>query len=201
MVSPTKLAHVVLNSEQIPEMRDWYRSVLDGRVVHENPAMAFLTYDDEHHRIALLNVGAATGSDTGPAASEESAAPAGPPRPGTPEDAVGVVAGAPTGLSHIAFTYDSLSSLLGNYERLSTLGVWPELAINHGPTTSLYYRDPDGNHIELQVDNFATVDEGLAFMESESFTSNPIGVQFDPDLLLKRLRSGEPESESLAPTW
>lgn len=37
---------------------------------------------------------------------------------------------------------------------------------NHGPTTSLYYRDPDGNQIETQVDNFETAEEATAFMNS-----------------------------------
>jgi len=55
MGSPAKLAHIVLFTRQIGRMRDWYLTVLDARVVHENPAAAFLTYDDEHHRIAFAD--------------------------------------------------------------------------------------------------------------------------------------------------
>lgn len=55
MASPTKLAHVVLWTTQVQDMRDWYLKVLDGRVVHQNPAGAFITYDDEHHRIAVAD--------------------------------------------------------------------------------------------------------------------------------------------------
>ena len=29
---------------------------------------------------------------------------------------------------------------------------------------SMYYRDPDGNRVELQIDNFATAEEGQAWM-------------------------------------
>jgi hypothetical protein len=51
------------------------------------------------------------------------------------------------------------------------------------------------------VDNFPTPEEGVAFMESESFARNPIGVPFDPDAMLKRLREGEPAAGLIAPSW
>src|ERR1700730_47207 len=36
--------------------------------------------------------------------------------------------------------------------------------MNHGSTTSMYYADPDGNRIELLIDNFATAEEGRAWV-------------------------------------
>lgn len=74
-------------------------------------------------------------------------------------------------------------------------------SVNHGATTSLYYADPDGNNIELQVDNFETLEEGTAYMESEAFEKNPIGVVIDPHSLLARLRAGEPEAILIRPWW
>jgi catechol-2,3-dioxygenase len=35
-------------------MQQWYVAVLECRVVAEAPTMVFLTYDAEHHRIALV---------------------------------------------------------------------------------------------------------------------------------------------------
>jgi catechol-2,3-dioxygenase len=200
MASPTKLAHVVLFTRQVPRMRDWYVTVLDGRVVHQNPAAAFITYDDEHHRIAVTDPGAAARmahalfgkSDglvgAGGAASVEWTA-------GQPGDA------APHGLAHIAFTYDSLEDLLGTYERLKAEAILPTVTINHGTTTSMYFADPDGNQIELQVDNFASAAEGTEFMESQSFMNNPVGVAFDADELIQKLRSGVPARDLMAPSW
>jgi hypothetical protein len=63
--------------------------------------------------------------------------------------------------------------------------------INRGPTTSMNYFEPDKNHIELQIDNFDTVDEGRAHMESLPFRENPIGVNFDPDELVARFHAGD----------
>jgi hypothetical protein len=52
-------------------------------------------------------------------------------------------------------------------------GIRPFFCVNHGPTTSMYYRDPDGNRVELQIDNFATAEEGQAWMHSPAFDRNP----------------------------
>lgn len=171
MASPAKLAHVVLRTGDLQAMIDWYIDVLDGRLVYANDSLAFLTYDEEHHRVALFNAGATE-------------------RP-TP---------AHSGLEHVAFTYSELGDLLDNYQRLKTSGKTPFWSVNHGTTTSLYYRDPDGNQIELQIDNFDTDEELEAFFNSGAFAANPIGVEFDPEELHARLKAGEPKSELIKQT-
>ena len=52
----------------------------------------------------------------------------------------------------------------------------------------MYYHDPDGNGVELQVDAFATKEAAAAYFDSEAFRENPIGVLFDPEQLLQRSR-------------
>lgn len=192
MTSPTKLAHVVLFTSRLAEMRDWYLNVLDARVVHENPAAVFMTYDEEHHRIALADRDAVARTSGG---LDRLVAPSG--------DGVSREDAAPQnrGLSHIAFTYDSLAALLENFERLEKQRITPVFSVNHGTTTSLYYTDPDGNNIELQVDNFETIEEGTAYMESEAFEKNPVGIPVDPQSLLARLRTGEPAATLIRPWW
>jgi hypothetical protein len=72
--------------------------------------------------------------------------------------------------------------------------VW---SINHGPTTSLYYQDPDGIRLEFQTENFPTAAETANYFGSSAFADNPIGVTFDPDYLLERLRDGADPTELL----
>ncbi|MGH1493979.1 MAG: VOC family protein, partial [Acidimicrobiales bacterium] len=88
------------------------------------------------------------------------------------------------------FTYDNLDDLLATYERLAALDIRPIAPIHHGMTLSLYYSDPDGTQCELQVD-VMTADEAEAFMASDVFAANPIGVEFDPADLVARRASGE----------
>ena len=49
-----------------------------------------------------------------------------------------------------------------------------------------------------QIDNFATAEEGQAWMHSPAFDRNPIGVEYDPDDLVKKFESGVPLAELVA---
>ena len=55
-IRPEKFAHVVYRTHRFDEMLEWYQFVFDAEVQYQNPALAFLTYDDEHHRFALANL-------------------------------------------------------------------------------------------------------------------------------------------------
>ena len=61
----------------------------------------------------------------------------------------------------------------------------------------MYYHDPDGNSVELQVDCFKTKAEASAYFQTESFTKNPIGVNFNPETLIAAYESGASEAELL----
>jgi catechol-2,3-dioxygenase len=175
---PSKLAHVVFQTNQIPKMRDWYCAVLGAEVIYENDRLSFATYDDEHHRVAFVDFG-----------------PLAPPDRNTE---LGVKASERPGLHHVAFTFGSMKELLDNYVRLKERGIRPFFCVNHGPTTSMYFRDPDGNRVELQIDNFPTAKEGQDWLRTPAFDRNPIGVEFDPDALVTRFNAGVPVAELVA---
>jgi len=63
----------------------------------------------------------------------------------------------------------------------------------------MYYRDPDGNRVELQIDNFPTAKEGQDWLKTPAFDRNPIGVQYDPDDLVKRFNAGVPVGRARRP--
>lgn len=172
---PSKLAHVVFQTNRLKDLRDWYCTVLGGQVIYENPKLSFVTYDDEHHRVAFLDFG--------------------PLAPRTTETELMVKSSEQPGLHHVAFTFGSIAELLDNYVRLRDRGIRPFFCVNHGPTTSMYYRDPDGNRVELQIDNFDTAEEGQAWMHSAAFDKNPVGVEYDPDTLVERFKAGVPVAE------
>ena len=168
-IAPAKLAHVVLRTppERTQMMLDWYKIVLEGEAMYEAGFGGFITYDDEHHRIAVLGF------------------------PGIKEHIDGYA-----GLHHVAFTYGSLGDLVHTYDRLKGEGILPEFTINHGPTTSMYYFDPDKNQVELQVDNVPE-ERFSEYFDNGEFSSNPIGVKFDPEELFARYKAGESEDTLL----
>jgi catechol-2,3-dioxygenase len=167
MASPTKLAHVVYMTRRYDEMISWYQKVFEAKVQYQNPALAFLTYDDEHHRFAFANM-----SVFSPNGSDEKS--------------------SNIGVNHVGYTYAHLGDLLETYDRLKQLGITPYWRVHHGLTLSVYYRDPDGNRMEFQVDCCANANEAHAFMHSEAFAANPVGVEIDPDSLLTQYRTGVP---------
>jgi hypothetical protein len=56
-MSKPKFAHIVFQTAQPQQMRDWYCTVLDGHVVYQDETLSFITFDDEHHRVALIPLG------------------------------------------------------------------------------------------------------------------------------------------------
>jgi catechol-2,3-dioxygenase len=168
-ICPALFAHFVVRTSNFSAMKDWYLTVLNARVVHDDGRLCFMTYDDEHHRLALVNVPGLTNP------AEDS-----------------------WGLNHLAYSYNSLRDLLSTYVRLRGQGIVPFRPINHGPTVSMYYHDPDGTGIELQVDTFPTKQEAQEWFGRDAFKENPIGVLFDPEELVKAFEAGVPEEELLA---
>jgi catechol-2,3-dioxygenase len=162
--SPIKLAHVVFRTSRFQEMLRWYTKVLNATPAFTSDSIAFLAYDDELHRVAFVNI------------------------PDLAEQRVGQA-----GMHRVAFTYESLDTLFDNYERLKQSGIEPIWPANHGPTTSLYYADPDGNQLRFQVDNHDSVEEAGEFFFSDAFAVNPVGVDLDPEMLWKLLQAGEAE--------
>ena len=172
MAPPAKLAHVVYMTRRFDEMISWYQTVFEARVQYQNPALAFLTYDSEHHRFAFANMTVLRPDDADTTANSKS------------------------GVNHVGYTYATVGELLETYDRLKQLGITPYWRIHHGITLSLYYQDPDGNRMEFQVD-CGTVAEANAYMHSDAFAANPAGVEIDPESLLAKYRSGVPEQQLL----
>jgi catechol-2,3-dioxygenase len=172
-IRPQKFAHVVYRTRRFEQMLEWYKIVFDAKVLHQDPALAFLTYDDEHHPFAFANLDVLKADDT-------------------ETEKQGLV-----GVDHLAYTYSSLDDLLDNYEQLKEQGITPYWCVHHGVTASMYYKDPDGNQMEFQVESFDSVDEANDFMCSPAFASNSIGVEYDPEDWLAQKKSGVPLSEFL----
>lgn len=160
-ISPIKLAHVVLRTVNYQSMVDWWCRLLGASVRHGNDFLSFLSYDEEHHRLAIVKI------------------PHLVPQTRTE-----------VGVEHMAFTFATVGDLFVKYEELRNAGVSPYWTINHGMTLSAYYKDPDGNQVELQVDAMGNEDADR-FMNSPTFAENPIGIDVNFEDLIVRHRAGE----------
>jgi len=158
------LHHVNIKTSRLDEMIKWYGFVVGTQVQFRYETGAWTTNDGANHRIAFLAV------------------------PGLSDDADKV---RHNGMHHCAFEYGSFAELMSTYDRLRQSGVEPVFSLDHGMTMSLYYKDPDGNFVELQSDNFSDWKLSGEYMrESPQFAANPIGVFFDPARVYETFKSG-----------
>jgi catechol 2,3-dioxygenase len=150
-----KFHHVNLKTTQLQEMIDFYGTLVGAEVIHQFEGGAWLSNDGANHRVALLafpNFVDDPDKDTR------------------------------TGMHHSAFEYADFEELNSSYLRLRDEDITPALCLDHGMTLSYYYADPDGNHVELQVDCFGDWKKSTEWMRSsDEFKANPIGMFVDPD--------------------
>ena len=163
-----KLQHCGLTTGNLNAMLEWYGKVL-GMTVHKRVAApvgspfkteAFATNDEVNHRLSFFET------------------------PGLPVD---VDRDLHARVQHIAFEYKTLDDLLGTYVRLKKLGIPLLWAADQFIQTAIYYQDPDGNILELNVNNFSddwTVTEQLKHLPPQ------LHLNFDPEKMIEALKAG-----------
>lgn len=157
-INVPKLHHATFMTLDVDAMVRWYELVCGLQPVYYAEHAAWLTNDEANHRIALLRL------------------PGTKPPVDKPHTA---------GLHHTAFEYGNFDHWLDNYARLRDQDILPTLCLHHGMTMSMYYVDPDGNGVEIQVDAWQDWAVSKEWMwASQEFAEDQFGPQFDPEKLL-----------------
>ncbi|MBI5783262.1 MAG: VOC family protein [Gammaproteobacteria bacterium] len=138
------LGHVVFYVRDLEKSTAFYRGVVGlemvGRIFGGRAAM--LTGGVTHHELLLIEVGAAPGP----------------------------LHGKRIGLYHVGWKIgDSLDDLRRAYDRIRAHGHDIEGMSDHTVSQSLYLRDPDGNEIELFVD-----DPGVDWRHAREWMETPV---------------------------
>ena len=147
MIQARKLGHIVLNVRDAAKSRDFYTRTLGLRISHEDlkQGAVFLSFGREHHELALFQM--ATGK---------------PPEASQP------------GLHHMAWQLGSFEDLQAAYRDLKAMGVPVESTVEHNVTRSVYFRDPDGNRVELYCD---MVENGFESMRTLGPKRDPLDLE------------------------
>lgn len=171
--SRLKISEIILKTGRLDEMKRWYRTVLgvDPFFEHAPPPgtkpldlggqtrasdlrMCFFRLSTDYPYVQTIGI------------FEE---------PGT---ALEQQKGA-SGLHHMQLMTSGLDELCDKFEDLDGHGLRPHRSADHGPMTSFYYRDPDGNNVEITAQNWPTMEAMVAFMASDAFKANPSGSEID----------------------
>ena len=138
------LGHVVFYVRDLEKSTAFYRDVVGLKVAGRifNGRAAMLTGGVTHHELLLIEVGAAPGP----------------------------MQGRRIGLYHVGWKVgDSLDELRQTRERIQAHGHDIEGMSDHTVSQSLYLRDPDGNEIELFVD-----DPGVDWRHAQEWMEAPV---------------------------
>lgn len=164
-ITPPQLHHATFMTLDVDAMVAWYELVCGLQPVYYAEHAAWLTNDAANHRIALLRL------------------PGTKPPVDKPHTA---------GLHHTAFEYATFDQWIDNYARLRDEDILPSVCMHHGMTMSMYYIDPDGNGVEIQVDAWGDWLVSKEWMwASQEFAEDQLGPQFDPEKLLKARNRGD----------
>jgi catechol 2,3-dioxygenase-like lactoylglutathione lyase family enzyme len=166
---PVRLSEIVLRTARYAEMTAWYQAVIGIDPFLDTGRVCFRRLHTDYPYTQVLAI------FHRPEVSDR------PP--------------AVNGLDHIQLRHGSLDELITRYERLREVGIRPGRSMNHGPGTSLYYADPDGNTVELSGPNFDDEATYLAYFDSEAFRANISGIAIDPDEYAARFRGGVPQAD------
>ncbi len=117
-----RVGHVVLKMRDLDEAKRFYNGVLGMKIADERADMGvFFRFNDYHHDIAVFKVG------------EDAAAPE----------------RNQVGLAHVAMIADSFETVQSMYRKLKDHGVEGIRTADHGVTKSVYFKDPEGNELEI----------------------------------------------------
>jgi len=137
MIQARKLGHVVLKVRDARKSTEFYTRALGLKLAYDDRehGAVFLSFGTQHHDLALFQL--ATGE------APEATQP---------------------GLHHTAWQLGSFDELRAAHRELVELGIPVESTIEHNVTRSVYFRDPDGNRVELYCDMVADGFEAMQRM-------------------------------------
>ena len=181
--SSLRISETILKTGQLDAMKAWYQKVLEVAPFFEHAPPEGTTPLDlggqtraSDLRMCFFRLGTDYPYVQSVGLFEQ---------PGT---AVEPVKQAP-GLHHMQLMTASIDTLCDKYKALRAHGMTPHRSADHGVMTSFYYRDPDGNNVEITAQNHPTMAAMIDFMASAEFAANPSGHEIDdPEAFVARRR-------------
>ena len=178
--SPDDFHHVAFKTTNYKKMVEFYKNLFGCEPLYQSDQITFLAFDEEHHRIAIANTSDVL-NDLGfiPRAIMKIK--------------IFLNNKIPTlvGLDHISYRINPIDRWFDFYFEAKERGLDPLWTINHGWISGIYYKDPDGNLIEIFFEHWKNEEDFKHEVSARGFPEEPVGTNMDIDILYDMFKKGE----------
>ena len=182
--APDIFHHVSFKTMNYDRMVDFYEKLFGCKPMYKSKEITFMTFDEEHHRIAIAN--------TKPVFDNLGFIPR-----LVMKFKNWINRAVPTlvGLDHISYRLNPIDQWFDFYFRAKKQGLEPYWTINHGWISGIYYRDPDGNLVEIFYEHWRNDEEFIEEVAKKGFPEEPVGTNMDIEVLHQMFKEGVPYEE------
>ena len=140
---PDDFHHIAFKTTNYEAMVSFYKNLFGCEPLYQSDQMSFLTYDNEHHRIAIANTSEILNDLN---LIERMIM----------KFKLFLNKKIPSiqGLDHVSYRINPIEKWFDFYFSAKERGLKPLWTINHGWISGIYYEDPDGNLVEIFFDKF-----------------------------------------------
>ena len=176
--APYDYHHVAFNTINYDAMVDFYTKLFGCKPLYESEELTFLAFDEEHHRVAIANTsGVFKNLGFIPKTIMRL------------KNWMNRSLPSIIGLDHISYKLNPIEKWFEFYHKAKEQGLEPYWTINHGWITGMYYKDPDGNLVEIFFEHWRNHAEFKTNISSD-FSDEPIGTNMDIDVLYDMFKKG-----------
>ena len=176
--APEDFHHVAFKTINYEAMVDFYSRLFGCEPLYTSEELTFLAFDEEHHRVAIANTsGVFKNLGFIPKTIMRI------------KNWMNRSLPSIVGLDHISYKLNPIQKWFEFYHKAKEQGLEPCWTINHGWITGMYYKDPDGNLVEIFFEHWRNKEEFKTNI-SPDFSDEPIGTNMDIDVLYGMFKKG-----------
>ena len=176
--APEDFHHVAFKTINYEAMVDFYSRLFGCEPLYSSEELTFLAFDEEHHRVAIANTsGVFKNLGFIPKTIMRI------------KNWMNRSLPSIVGLDHISYKLNPIEKWFEFYHKAKEQGLEPYWTINHGWITGMYYKDPDGNLVEIFFEHWRNKEEFKTNI-SPDFSDEPIGTNMDIDVLYDMFKKG-----------
>ena len=177
--APDDFHHIAFKTTNYEAMVSFYKKLFGCEPLYQSNMITFLAFDDEHHRIAIANTSGVLKNLNFI-------------QKNIMKFKIFLNRKLPSieGLDHISYRINPIENWFDFYFGAKERGLEPLWTINHGWISGIYYRDPDGNLVEIFYEHWRNDQEFTEEVAKKGFPEEPVGTNMDIEVLYQMFKDG-----------